>query len=119
MSLNRRQFLGMTAAGAAMSLTRLTGAELGESHDERTLASPELLSVLGPAEVRDIGREYRTLVPEENSRDVLRATLRDESSSSDEMTRDDFAAGRTVVVRGWVLSRTDARQCALFSFLGT
>ena len=27
----------------------------------------------------------------------------------------DFEAGRTVVVNGWVLSQTEARQCALFS----
>ena len=27
--------------------------------------------------------------------------------------RDDFAAGRTVALRGWVLSETEARLCAL------
>ena len=32
-----------------------------------------------------------------------------------QQVRDDFAAGRTVVVDGWVLSATEARQCALFS----
>jgi hypothetical protein len=118
MSVNRRQFLGMTAAGAALSLTRLRGAELGESHHAHTLASPELLSVVGPVEVRDIGRAYRTLVPAESDRDVLEAALRDARTSPDAMARADFAAERTVVVRGWVLSRTEARQCALFSLLG-
>jgi len=31
--------------------------------------------------------------------------------------RDDFGAGRTVVVDGWLLSVTEARQCALYSTL--
>jgi hypothetical protein len=30
----------------------------------------------------------------------------------------DFADGHTVLVDGWVLSVTEARQCALFSLLG-
>jgi len=29
----------------------------------------------------------------------------------------DFARGRTVMLNGWVLSVTEARQCALFSLL--
>ena len=32
-----------------------------------------------------------------------------------EKVQADFDKGETVVVRGWVLSRTEARQCALFS----
>jgi hypothetical protein len=35
--------------------------------------------------------------------------------SIDDQIRDDFTAGRTVVVDGWVLSVTEARQAALFS----
>ena len=33
----------------------------------------------------------------------------------EEFVQADFENGETVVVRGWVLSRTEARQCALFS----
>jgi len=36
----------------------------------------------------------------------------------EERVRADFAAGRVVVVRGWILSVTEARECALFSLLG-
>jgi hypothetical protein len=39
--------------------------------------------------------------------------------SIDRQVTDDFAAGRTAVVDGWVLSVTEARQCALFSLLST
>jgi len=33
------------------------------------------------------------------------------------MVRRDFETGRTVLVNGWVLAATEARQCALFSLL--
>jgi len=33
------------------------------------------------------------------------------------MVAEDFAAGRTLVVQGWVLSTTEARQSALYSML--
>jgi hypothetical protein len=35
--------------------------------------------------------------------------------SIDDTVHEDFASGRTVVVDGWVLAVTEARQCALFS----
>jgi hypothetical protein len=79
--------------------------------------------MLGPERAREIGTRYRATVPRENT-----ATLREAISSSqhrqfpwirsrsiEEQIRDDFAAGRTVVVNGWVLSETEARQCALYS----
>ena len=118
MSLNRRQFLSVTAAGAALSLTRLAGAQPGHAHDARELAHPELLSAIGPDAVRDIGREYRVLASSESDRAALLAALHNARTSADAMVHDDFIAGRTVVVRGWVLSLTEARQCALFSLLG-
>ena len=36
-----------------------------------------------------------------------------------ELVADDFARGPVVLVQGWVLSATEARQCALFSLLAT
>ena len=36
-------------------------------------------------------------------------------SGPPDQVRDDFANGRTVLVNGWVLAVTEARQCALFS----
>jgi len=32
-------------------------------------------------------------------------------------TVEDFNTGQTVIINGWVLSRTEARQCALFAIL--
>jgi hypothetical protein len=38
-------------------------------------------------------------------------------SHTSSLVHDDFDAGRTVVLLGWILSATEARQCALFSLL--
>ncbi|HEU4720460.1 MAG TPA: hypothetical protein VFS59_03785, partial [Gemmatimonadaceae bacterium] len=87
--------------------------------DPRHLADPDLLLALGPAAIREIGEAYRALVPAESDRASLETALRAElgaarSSNADPVCAD-FAAGRVIVVRDWVLSRTEARQCALYS----
>jgi hypothetical protein len=131
MTLDRRRFLQLTAGGLAASLASLgssaCGRESGED-DERALAQPGLIEMLGAERVRRIGERYRSTVPSENSRAALRAAIAQSRRSGfllrrlrhrsiEQQVRDDFAAGRTVVVDGWVLSATEARQCALFSLL--
>jgi len=82
--------------------------------------------MLGVERVRTLGAQYRAAVPKENSATALRAAISDTAqhgfrlpwarrASLNDQVRDDFAAGRTVLVDGWVLSATEARQCALFS----
>jgi len=122
MTVDRRRFLQLSAAGvvavfADSACTRDTG------EDAQALARPALLEVLGADRTLEIGTHYRAVEPGENTV----AALRDAISSSqrqfpwirlrsiDEQIRDDFAAGRTIVISGWVLSRTEARQCALYS----
>jgi hypothetical protein len=92
------------------------------------LAQPDLLSILGPEVVRKIGLQYRELVPAENQVQALHAAILAARpwtsripwfprSRVVEMVAEDFARGRTIVVQGWVLSATEARQSALVSFL--
>ena len=120
--LDRRQFLSAAAAGAALTVIGATGVEHDASSDLHDLAHPELLGALGADTVREIGEAYRAIVPAEHDRASLEAALRAElhaaRSSDEDPIRADFAAGRVIVVRDWVLSRTEARQCALFSLRG-
>ena len=91
------------------------------------IAVPQLLPVLGPDVVNDIGRRYRRAYPDESSAPRLRAAIGAShrttamigwtQQSLDEQLLADFAGGRTVVVNGWVLAVTEARQCALYSIL--
>jgi hypothetical protein len=96
----RRQFVEL---GAACAVSGLGPA----SHDLHTLAHPALLSLLGPQAVREIGVRYRELVDGD--------LPLGKHQSIPHLVRDDFAHGRTVVIEGWVLAVTEARQCALFS----
>jgi len=128
--MNRRQFLGLSATSALFA--GLTGSACGAgthaAFDLDALARPDLLSILGPDAVRAIGLHYRRLVPGENQVPALHGAILATrpwpsrvpwpvGPSIADMVHDDFAAGRTIVVQGWVLSVTEARQSALFSLL--
>ena len=119
MMLDRRQFLSATAAGAALTFASKLGVDHGSPLDAPDLAHPELLVALTSEAIREIGEAYRALVRAESDRasleTALRAELRAARTSNEDPVRADFAAGRVIVVRDWVLSRTEARQCALFS----
>jgi len=57
----------------------------------------------------EIGREYLQKHPAENNRNTLKALIQ----SAD--IRAEFRNGNIVVIKGWVLSLTEARQCALLT----
>jgi hypothetical protein len=122
-TLDRREFVKLAA-----SLTVATIATTACTRDDATNANaldrPQLLDMLGPAHVRALGTHYRANVPAENSISALRDAIATERSrlhlawlqkSIDDTVHEDFAAGRTVIVDGWVIAVTEARQCALFS----
>jgi len=119
--MDRRQFLAVTATSALV-------AGLPAAFNLHALAQPDLLPILGPEAVREIGLRYRELVPAENQMRALHAVIlaaRPWSArvpwlagpSIGAMVAEDFAAGRTIVLQGWVLSTTEARQSALYSML--
>ena len=103
--MNRRRFLQLSALCAAAGVA-------SPGSGAPAYSPPELLHLLGPESVRRLGRHYREMVP---GAELLAAEPHRRRSGGP--VRDDFAAGRTVVVLGWVLSVTEARQCALFSLL--
>jgi len=119
--MNRRQFLGVSAASALAGLVGGTRwASANAAVDLLTLAQPDLLSLIGPQAVRNIGLRYRALVPSENEVHALYAAIlaaRPRSRSIAGLVEQDFAVGRTMVLQGWVVSVTEARQSALFSLL--
>jgi hypothetical protein len=123
MTLDRRRFLQLGALGIVAAVTdtawATADAGVGASGDR-----PLLVAMLGPERVRQLGSHYRASTPSENSAEALRAALSKDrtlripfikSGSHMDEIRDDFVAGRTVIVDGWVLAVTEARQAALFS----
>jgi hypothetical protein len=121
--VDRRQFLrimGAVAVGVGS-----VGCKPGPEYDLPSLAQPEVLSTLGIGEVRNIGQRYRALNRAEADTAAIRkailasrplaARLGLVNPPIATLVHADFAHGRTVVLDGWLLSITEARQCALLS----
>ncbi len=126
--MDRRHFIASAAAGA-LGLG-LSGAawETAPSANLQTLARPALLDMLGERRVRDLGMRYRAMYPAACDANTLCADILDGDrppAADAPATRaylnariqGDFDAGRTMILKGWVLSITEARQCALFSLV--
>jgi hypothetical protein len=126
--LTRGAFVGaVLAAGAALAPLR-PWRVLVET-EPRTLAARLRGQLPDPVAARAIGAEYVRTRPGEATTaalvdaiahsvpgglDVL-STASDRALSAllAERTRTDFAEGKTVVLRRWILSETEARLCAL------
>jgi len=81
------------------------------------------------AEIRLIGDSYRSRVKGEDDKDKLTQLLLTDNTgkkidSSDKSavtellnkkTLEEFRAYKTIVEKGWIITITEARQCALFS----
>jgi hypothetical protein len=124
--MDRRLFVKLSAASAAViGFSLLEGCHFRRTNN--AISTPDLLShVLDKETLNDIGKKYLTLAPNEKNEDDLVAKLLEGSkidASSDgkvittfltEQITNDFREGRTLIVSGWILSLTEARQCALF-----
>lgn len=124
--MDRRNFLRLASVAALGALSAACAP--GAAYAADALARPQLLDVLGAEPVRAIGKRYRETTRDERDARAIRAAILDSrpfaarflgaaAPSVAELVRADFAHGRTVVVGGWVLAATEARQCALFSLL--
>jgi hypothetical protein len=117
--MKRREFIGLVAVGAAGVVLPAAASSLP------AVAHPRLLDILHDDEVvREIGRSYREMAAGQNDvRALTEAILADRTGSVsaavgarlDQQVKDDFTLGRTVKVNGWILSVTEAQQCALYS----
>lgn len=109
------RLLGALAILVALPASRARARVTGPSRAETLLAllpHPESAAV--------IGREYLRVTPDEADRDRLCAMLWPADALPGSLgealarrQRADFAEGRTVRLRGWILARTEARLCAL------
>jgi hypothetical protein len=108
---------------SSLALSLVVTSTASSASGRASLAA--LLSHLPAA--RLVGRHYLSLVPEERSAAALRRVLFDGADLEDgrpaglerlrahvhARRRQDFAAGDTLVVGGWLIARTEARLCAL------
>jgi hypothetical protein len=122
--MKRRNFVLLTSAGvAAVSIPAFNYFFFNIPDYDKKLSTPQLLSLIWDEKsILDIGAKYREQFAEENSeRALARALFADPVNQSlgklEQMTQADFAEGRMVIIDGWVISKTEARQCALHYLL--
>ena len=127
--MQRRQFLQLTAMGGTVIL--VTGVSCSQRHPVSydILGKPEALAQICDLKtLKEIGMAYRGQTASETDADKLSALLLTDStgnpvsSASDQSFIQtllskkidwDFETGNIVIVKGWILSVTEARQCAL------
>jgi hypothetical protein len=107
--LSRRRALGAVAgviAGwlSADAARRSWARPAGRGSDPGAAAAGRHLA---------LGRAYLRRYPQEASQGRLARLVPSDPVRRARQVRADFAAGRVVTLRGWVLSRTECRYCAL------
>ena len=126
--MKRRDFIHLSAfTAAAISFPLLHSCN---QSTENKIAKPVFLSRLFDEKaINDAGKAYIKRTPLENDKNKLIQLLSDDSQivkSSDEKAihqyldekvKQDFDTGSTILVKGWVLSITEVRQCALYSLI--
>ena len=129
--MKRRKFIWLSGLGAvAVSLTSVSCRSRNHALD-KTLAQPLFLShVCDTKTLKDIGSSYRQKMNSKFSEEELANLLLTDTGGKkipetsdtlfvqtllEQKIQKDFQTGNTVTVKGWVLSSTEARQCALFS----
>lgn len=130
-SMKRRAFiLKIIAATSVISLPAFYYTCRSSSHYD-PLITPEILSRFCDGEViRTIGEHYLFKFPSEAQKEKLVSMIltgsngeklksSDHSEIRDWVERkinEDFKQERILIIDGWIISATEARQCALYSF---
>ncbi|WP_423147978.1 hypothetical protein [Rubrolithibacter danxiaensis] len=131
--MNRRNFLYISFAGAAGITLPFVRCKTKTSDVEGVLVKPQLLSQLCDEKtVITIGKDYLRRFPEEAKSATLESLLlTDEKGNAvsetaslsaiqtllDKKIQQDFRLKKILTLKGWILSVTEGRQCALYSLI--
>src|SRR6266850_5789767 len=123
--MNRKNFILLSGGAFAALGIPAYYHFFGKIKYPGSLTHPRSLGViLDLNELKEVGAAYRKQAPDESSEralaDVLLEELPDDKlefdTALDTLISKDFADGDTTQVKGWILSKTEARQCALLTF---
>jgi hypothetical protein len=125
--MKRRTFVVTSLlAGSAAVIPFLIKGRLNASR--KPLCLPDALShFCGKEKIRQIGLRYRSMFPNE-TRETLVSLILDKNVSNaseyeydpenlEKKIRNEFQSNNTIVVNGWILTLTEARQCALLTYI--
>jgi hypothetical protein len=129
--MQRRKFILLTTVGGTATAFAALQCNPRQPAFYKILDKPGALSYICDLKtIREIGLAYRQQKPEEYEAEKLEDLLLTDSagrtvspSSDDQLVQRlinnkierDFEKANTVVVKGWILAVTEARQCALFA----
>lgn len=129
--MKRKTFLlaASTVTLAAISVPVIKYFNKGSKYYDPLMIPDELSRFCEEKTIRHIGKKYRLAVPEEKDKANLKRILLTADDGKlmatndkyalaefiDSKVQKDFLGNTTVIVDGWIISKTEARQCALFS----
>jgi hypothetical protein len=131
--MKRRKFIVLAGMSAAAVTVPFYYCKRADPELVKKLATPHMLShILDANGIAGIGQTYGRTHRDEYTSDALMGLLQKNAASQtassitlaedtafgvEKNVQQDFETGNFVVVSGWVLSLTEARQCALFSLI--
>jgi hypothetical protein len=123
--MHRRTFIHLSAY-TAIALT-LPLVDSCSPLTDKALEQPLFFSHLVDLKtIKETGKAYLKLIPSEKDQATLTSLLLGNDTSKDKKSiqklldsrvKQDFETNKIVTAAGWVLSITEARQCALYSIL--
>ena len=125
--MKRRRFLGLVLLSVFLAAV---AGWLFQKRKRKDIASwwePETLGrICSKEKLMELGERYQQLSGE-NELDSLARLLFDNFTGEEQEKRtylegvivDDYRVDRTVLIDGWYLSLTEARQCAVYSLMET
>jgi hypothetical protein len=131
--MKRRHFIINTALSAAAVSLPVINCTGPDPELDKKISIPEVLSqTYDENTIREIGLAFGKAYPDEYNINTLEGLLKKNTDGKiisasmqkaeinaqlDSQVKNDFAAGQTIVLNGWVLSLTEARQCALYTLI--
>ena len=129
--MNRRDFVWVSSLSSLALLIPITGCSGSNSDLNSILTLPVSLSyIIDEVSIREIGKLYLikkwTETKEKHIKKLLLEDIDISNSSSDfsslaskleQKIKKDFESNRIVEIDGWILSETEAQQCAYFMLI--
>lgn len=120
--MKRRKFLLLTIFGLLIGFVAIWYYKLKSSKYSDLRHPLDLTEICDRKTLINIGNTYRKLTDENNEKYLEELLLKDAEIHNTEIKKglktkvtEDFNTGNTILIDGWLLSITEARQCALLS----
>lgn len=126
--MNRRYFIDIISRSLPFLFLPVVGCS-SKNYIEEIISIPYSLSYFVTLnQILTIGKQYLKLFPDEADYSFLKGILYNKADSGiineyelkviqnliNKEVRKDYQDDKTIILNGWILSITEARQCALF-----